>query len=212
LFAAFESALRLLHPVMPFLTEELWHQLPQKSGAKSIALGAYPEAKMEWADSGALDEFALLQSVISEVRNIRAQMKIDAKRKVSAEFSSQNEGVRKTVSANLDGISRLAVLSDLKVSAEHLQQAGGGVRSTSVFDVRIAYADAVDRGAELTRLRKETDRLTKDIASKERQLADDTFRSRAPEKIVKGIEATLEERKVELSKLSQQLEQLEASA
>ena len=212
LFAAFESALRLLHPVMPFLTEELWHQLPQESGAKSIALAAYTEAKTEWSNSGALDEFALLQSVIAEVRNIRAQMKIDAKRKVSAEFSSQNEGVRKTVSANLDGILRLAVLSDLKVSAEHLQQAGGGVRSTSVFDVRIAYADAVDRGAELVRLRKETDRLTKDIASKERQLADDTFRSRAPEKIVKGIEATLEERKVELSKLSQQLEQLEASA
>jgi valyl-tRNA synthetase len=212
LFAAFESALRLLHPVMPFLTEELWHQLPQESGAKSIALAAFPEAKAEWANSSALEEFALLQSVITEIRNIRAQMKIDAKRKVSAEFSSQHEGVRKTVSANLDGISRLAVLSDLKVSAEHLQQVGGGVRSTSVFDVRIAYADAVDRGAELVRLRKETDRLTKDIASKERQLADDTFRSRAPEKIVKGIEATLEERKVELSKLSQQLEQLEASA
>ena len=54
LFAAFEAALRLLHPVMPFLTEELWHQLPQRAGAKSIALERYPEARADWRNSAAL--------------------------------------------------------------------------------------------------------------------------------------------------------------
>ena len=57
LFAAFDATLRLLHPVMPFLTEELWHQLPQESDAKSIALDSYPIAAERWRDSAALNEF-----------------------------------------------------------------------------------------------------------------------------------------------------------
>jgi valyl-tRNA synthetase len=62
--------------------------------------------------------------------------------------------------------------------------------------------------AEKSRLQKEIDRLTKDIAAKDRQLADETFRSRAPEKIVRGIEATLAERRAELAKLTDRIAQL----
>ena len=83
------------------------------------------------------------------------------------------------------------------------------MRSTSQFDVRIAYSDTVDVGAELARLRKEIERIQKDIASKERQLGDETFRSRAPEKIIRGMEATLDERRIELKKLTERLRQLE---
>jgi valyl-tRNA synthetase len=212
LFAAFEYALRLLHPVMPFLTEELWHQLPQNAGAKSIALSAYPQAGASWINDQAREDFALLQSMITQIRDIRAQMKLDPKKTIGAEFSSPDARIRELVVDNRDGVLRLAILSELTISAEHLPQTGGAVRSTALFDVRIAYHDAVDLGVELARLRKETERLSKDIASKERQLADETFRSRAPEKIVKGIEATLAERRVELSKLAKQLAQLETRA
>jgi valyl-tRNA synthetase len=212
LIAIFENALRLLHPIMPFLTEELWHQLPQKAGAQSIALARYPQRSMEWTNDRALKEFALLQDVITELRDIRAQMKLDPKKKLNAEFSSPQTQLCKVVGDNREGIVRLAVLSDLKISTERLPQSGGLVRSTALFDVRIAYADATDLGAELTRLRKETVRLTKDIAFKERQLADDTFRSRAPEPIVRGMEISLAERRLELSKLSERLAQLENSA
>jgi valyl-tRNA synthetase len=208
LFAAFENALRLLHPVMPFLTEELWHQLPQSANAKSIALSDYPQVAARWKKDKAREEFALLQNVITELRDIRAQMKLDPKKKVAAEFSSPEARVRQLVAGNLAPVLRLAILAELKISSEHLAQSGGAVRSTARFDVKIAYAGAADLGAEMARLRKETERLSKDIASKEHQLADETFRQRAPENIVKGIEATLAERRVELSKLTQRLEQL----
>ena len=66
--------------------------------------------------------------------------------------------------------------------------------------------------AESERLRKEIERLQKDIASKERQLGDETFRSRAPEKIIKGMQSTLEERRIELGKSSKRLRQLESGA
>ncbi len=114
LFAAFEAALRLLHPVMPFLTEELWHQLPQRAGAKSIALAHYPEAREEWRNPAALQQFELVQEVIKSVRAIRADMKLDPKKRLAAEFSSADAKTRDTVSANLDGILRLALLTELK--------------------------------------------------------------------------------------------------
>src|SRR5262249_14257691 len=204
LFAAFEAALRLLHPVMPFLTEELWHQLPQKAGAKSIALERYPEARPEWRDAHALAAFALVQEVVTAGRAIRAELKLDKKR-VAAQFSSANPAIRETVAQNLDGILRLALLAELTISGEKVDQAGGGVRSTSEFDIRIAYAEAVDAAARLAQLKKEHDRLSKDIASKERQLSDETFRSRAPEKIIHGLEATLTERRIELAKTAERL-------
>ena len=86
------------------------------------------------------------------------------------------------------------------------------MRSTAQFDIRIAYTDSVDVAAESERLRKEIERLQKDIASKERQLGDETFRSRAPEKIIKGMQSTLEERRIELGKSSERLRQLESGA
>ena len=68
LFAAFEGALRLLHPFMPFLTEELWHQLPQREGARSIALDRFPEPLEEWIDNDAESQFALMQEWITNQR------------------------------------------------------------------------------------------------------------------------------------------------
>jgi valyl-tRNA synthetase len=207
LFAAFDAALRLLHPVMPFLTEELWHQLPQRANAKSIALECYPEVRAEWRNSAALQEFALVQEVITSVRAIRADVKLDPKKRVAAEFSSSDAKVRSVIEVNLDGILRLALLTELQVSAEKLP-AGGAARSTSLFDVRIIYSETVDVGAECARLKKEHERLTKSITSKEWQLADDTFRNRAPEKIIQGLETTLAEQRVELSKTTERLSQL----
>jgi valyl-tRNA synthetase len=212
LFAAFDAALRLLHPFMPFITEELWHQLPQQPGAKSIALSQFPEVRAEWKNPAALERFALIQEMIGAVRIIRSEMKLDPRKKVGAEFSVADSAIRTFIETNRDGILRLALVSDLKLSAERQSQPGGAVRSTAQFDVRIEYEETVDVGAELVRVRKEIERIAKDIASKERQLGDETFRSRAPEKIIRGMEATLEERRVELKKLAERLSQLEKAA
>ena len=212
LFAVFDAALRLLHPFMPFITEELWWQLPQTEGDKSIALKSYPEESSRTGAAPRVSEFALAQEVITEVRNIRAEMKLDPRKKVAAEFYSSHDHLRSAIQGNIDGIQRLAILSELKVSASALPQSAGAMRSTAQFDIRIAYTDSVDVAAESERLRKEIERLQKDIASKERQLGDETFRSRAPEKIIKGMQSTLEERRIELGKSSERLRQLESGA
>jgi len=209
LFAGFEAALRLLHPFMPFLTEELWHQLPQKQGAKSIALDAFPVAKENWNDAPAVKEFGLVQEIIQNLRVIRAEMKMDPKKKVAGEFASGDAWAGGVITANKDAIQRLAILSDLQILAQKLPESGGGARSTAQFDLRIPYAaDTIDVGAERARLQKEREGLQKAIGSKEAQLGNETFRSRAPEKIIQQMEEALGTQRVELQKLMDRLKQL----
>jgi valyl-tRNA synthetase len=208
LFAAFDAALRLLHPFMPFLTEELWHQLPQKAGAKSIALDRFPEARVDWKNTKALSDVALIQEVVTAMRTIRAELKLDPKKKVQADFSAGDAIARDLIVANRAAIERFAALSGLRVTSERLQ-GDGMTRSTSAFDLRIPFTEIVNPQVEIARLKKEIEGLQKAIASKERQLGDETFRSRAPEKIIKGLEATLAEQRIELQKLQERLRQLE---
>lgn len=208
LFAGFDAALRLLHPFMPFLTEELWHQLPQGAGAKSIALDRYPEARAGWKNLTALEEFEVLQYLITSVRNIRAEQKLDPRKKIGAELLARDVAVGELVEQNRDVVQRLAFLSGLQVISGRLG-VGGVIRSTARFDLRIPFDEVVDPQAELERSKKDIEGLTKDIASKEAQLGNETFRSRAPERIIKGMETTLEERRVELRKLIDRVAQLE---
>jgi valyl-tRNA synthetase len=210
LFAAFDAALRLMHPFMPFLTEELWHQLPQKAGAKSIALDQFPRVHDHWKNAGATEEVDTIQEVVTALRTIRAELKLDPKKRATSDFSTSDTGTDLVVQANRKTIERFAVLTELRVvPREQFDGKSGAVRSTAKFDVRIAYSDAVDVTAEKERLKKEIEGLKKAIASKERQLEDPTFRSRAPEKIIKGLEATLAEQRGELKKLQDRLDQLD---
>jgi len=208
IFTILEAALRLLHPVMPFLTEELWHKLPLKDAAASIALAAYPESRASWTAAAAEKEMAVLQEIVVAARNIRADMKLDQKKKVSADFSTGDPAIRKLVEQNLEPLLRLATLSELAFSSGHLDSASGAIRSSSQFDLRIAHGAGVNKETELARLKKEIDRLAKDIESKKERLADETFRQKAPPEIVRGIEATLAERQIEVQKLLERLAQL----
>jgi valyl-tRNA synthetase len=209
IFAALDNALHLLHPVMPFLTEELWHKLPQPEGARSIALDKFPEPRKEWHDTAADDAMTRLQDIIVTARNIRAEMKIDAKKKVAAEFSARTPMLRHLLEDNLDPVLRLASLSSLRVTAEHLDPQGAIIRSTAAFDLRIAFGDTMDKPGEIARLKKEVERLKKDIAAKQARLADENFTGKAPGHVVDALRATMMERQLELRKLEDRLRQLE---
>ena len=209
IFAAFDAALRLLHPIMPFLTEELWHRLPQPAGARSIALDKFPEPRAQWTDAPAERDMATLQEIIIAARNIRAEMKVDQKKQIAADFWSADPAIRKLVQQNLDPLLRLASLSALQISAAHLDATGAAVRSAAQFDLRIAYGESIDKQAEIARLKKEIARLAKDIDSKKARLADETFLSKAPAKIIEELKATLASRIIEHQKLLDRLAQLE---
>ncbi|MGB7022667.1 MAG: valine--tRNA ligase [Candidatus Acidiferrales bacterium] len=210
LFAAFEYALRLLHPFMPFITEELWHRLPQNADAKSISLQSFPATHAPWRNPEAERNVALLQEIVMAARNIRAESKLDTKKKVASDFASEDSEVCRRAAENLDVILRLGSLSTLNVHSGKLKSGDGAVRSTSQFDLRIQFErEPGDAKAETAKMQKEKERLEKEIASKKQRLADHTFRSRAPAEIVRGLEATLAERQIEYQKIVERLAQLE---
>jgi len=208
IFAVLDDALHLLHPIMPFLTEELWHRLPQPVHARSIALEQFPEPREIMNQHGVAEAVSLLQEIIIAVRNARAEMKVDPRHQIAAEFSSPSESVRDLVRNNETTIMRLATLSSFDISDKKLGQAGGVLRSNAQFDLRIAYDGTVDKQAEIARLRKEIDRLAKDIESKKVRLRDETFLSKAPAKIVEELKTTLAGREIEHQKLLDRLNQL----
>jgi valyl-tRNA synthetase len=216
LFAVFEAALRLLHPFMPFLTEELWHRLPQRSPAAeregSIALERFPEPEIHWPDSEAEEQVALLQEMIAAARNMRAELKMDPKAKIPAEASSPDPEVRRLFEHNRDMVQRLASLTELRVSAEHLAADGGALRATARFDLRITHSGSADAKIDAGKLRKDHERLLRDVESKQARLADQAFRSRAPADVVAQMEMTLAQRRVELEKLTAQLAQIDGGA
>jgi valyl-tRNA synthetase len=140
-------------------------------------------------------------------------LKLDVKKKVAAEFSTTDRAMENLMQANREAVERFAVLSELRIIPKgRFNAQSGAVRSTATFDVRVVYSEVVDAGAEKIRLKKEIEGLQKAIASKERQLGDETFRSRAPEKIIKGLEATLAQQRIEQEKLRRRLGDLDGGS
>ena len=87
----FEASLRLLHPVMPFITEEIWHAIYDgEPPLKSIALAAYPQADEKQFDLAAETDMAILQDLIASVRNLRAELKVETRQRVPIQFFAKS--------------------------------------------------------------------------------------------------------------------------
>ncbi len=211
LFAALEFALRLLHPFMPFLTEELWLRLPQRAGARSIAFEPYPRTEESWLSDEAERAMAPLQEIVEAARKLRADRKIDPKKKLPAELATADARVRELVEANLGALVRLAGFSTLRVAGGALGSGAGALHSTARFDLRLAQEEPADRQAEMARVRKQLEGLDRNLDLKQARLADPTFRSRAPERVVAQLESDIAALAAEREKLRARLAQLEGA-
>jgi len=203
LFAVFEYALRLLHPFMPFITEELWHRLPQAAGAKSISLEAFPQYRPDWVDHRAVQEMELLQSVIKEARDVRTEMELDPKLKVPATLSIANSWHRQFVQRNCDPVARFAGFSSLSIVSQPLRATTPHYRSKGLFELQIDGAISMGpamRNARLEREEKQIEELAKNNAVKRTRLADNDFRSKAPPDVVAAMESKLALQREEILK------------
>ena len=119
LVALFEASLRLLHPVMPFITEEIWHAMYDgKPPLKSLALAAYPQADEKQIDRNAETEMAILQDLIASVRNLRAELKVETKQRVPVEIFVEDPAVRSLIEKNAGALERLANVEQVRFVTE----------------------------------------------------------------------------------------------
>jgi valyl-tRNA synthetase len=204
----FEASLRLLHPVMPFISEEIWHAMYDgKPPLQSIALAAYPAADEKQIDLGAETEMAILQDLIVAVRNLRAELKVEPKVKVPIEVFAHEPEIRKLFEENPTAIERLAGVEKVTFVKSSLANLPGA-RSTSRFDVHIVYEKKIDVLAECERLKKESEKIEKEIANGQRQLSNEQFLAKAPGKVVEGLKARAEELKVLRGKILAKMREL----
>ena len=207
ILAAFEKALRLLHPVMPFLTEELWQRLATGHANRpvSLALAAYPQARPEAADEAAEREIGLLQEIITAARTLRVEMKLDPKLDLTGVLYAHGDAGA-VASAHAGAIERLAnVKLDVQVGAA--PKSAAAIRSTPDFDL-VLNVPQVQVEAQRKRLEKDREQLEKNIANSRRQLSDDTFLSRAPAHVVESIRAKLGDYEAQLAKVRAALDGL----
>jgi len=206
----FDNALRLLHPVMPFITEEIWQAMYEgKAPLKSIALAEYPRADEKQFDPAAETQMAILQDLIVSVRNLRLDLKVEPKTKVPIEIFASEVGIRRLIEEN-----RGAILSDRSASVEKIVFVESslaklpGARHTAHFDVHVVYEKQIDVAAECERLKKDLEKIEKEIANSQRQLGNEQFLAKAPAHVVEGIRKRAGELEIVFAKTKSKLEEL----
>jgi valyl-tRNA synthetase len=197
--AAFETALRLLHPAMPFLTEELWQRLAAGSKTRpiSIALTGYPQYRREATDFEAEREIGILQEIVTMARTLRTEAKLDPKMLLEGVLYARNDALD-LARRHAEAIQKLANVK-LEFSAEAAPKAAA-IRSTAQFDLVLHLPKSLEE-AQRKRIDKECEQLDKNIANLDRQLNDPAFLERAPAHVVEGMRTKLADYREQRRKL-----------
>ena len=201
ILAAFETALRLLHPAMPFLTEELWQRLRHRTAPTrpvSIALAPYPQYRQELTDHAAEHEIELLQEIVTLARTLRTEAKLDPKQQLAGTLYSRSEALdaaRAPRRRHPEAGQREARIPAPKPRRKADRHALHRPQFDLVLEVPAAQMEA-----QRARVGKETEQLRKNIASLERQLSDDNFLAKAPAPVVEGMRRKLDDYQAQLRK------------
>ena len=202
LLSVLEQALRLLHPFMPYITEDLWQQLPgagrhllhpaYQEAQATIMLTAYPEPKADAINDAAEWEMQALIDLITRVRNIRAEMQIKPSELIPVLIGAPDEKLRAVYSANTSQITRLLRASEVSVSNQlEAPRASARAILAGGAEVAVPLAGLIDFAQEQQRLSKEKEKLAAEATKLEAQLANPQFAERAPAEKVEEVRARL---------------------
>ncbi|HPF61894.1 MAG: valine--tRNA ligase [Gemmatimonadetes bacterium] len=188
----FELGLRLLHPVMPFITETLWLRLPQTANDGALLTTPWPEATEPDGAAAAQREFAALQAVVAAVRALRAEYGVAPGRELPVLVTDASDAVRAALAAESETARRLAKLESIAVVSAAPAEPGGTVVLEDGTTVIVPLGDLVDLDRECARLGAEAERLDGLVAGQERKLANEQFTARAPAAVVEKEREKLE--------------------
>ncbi|MBP9596287.1 MAG: valine--tRNA ligase [Fusobacteriaceae bacterium] len=200
-----EQGLKLLHPFMPFLTEEIW----QKLGAEgeTIMLSEFPKFDQTKVDTVSENAFIYVQELVSAIRNIRAEMNVSPAKAIHLVLKSVDEIELETLEANKGFLCSLAKVEKLEFGKDIVKPEGAGFRVAGKTEVYVPLADLLDVEAEIAKIKPQIEKIKKDLEKVQSKLADERFTSKAPAHILDR------ERKIEaeyLDKLNKLEENLKA--
>ncbi|WP_425464267.1 valine--tRNA ligase [Paenibacillus zeisoli] len=197
---------RLIHPFMPFISEEIWQHLPHNGD--TITLSEWPKYDTALEAPDAVEEMNLLIDVIRAVRNVRAEVNVPMSKKVELIVKPSSDKVHNIISRNENYVRRFCNTSDFSVSVD--AEAPDKAMSAIVTGAELYFplAGLIDIGQEIARLQKEFDNLTKEVERVEKKLGNEGFVAKAPAKVIEEEKAKMQDYSEKRAKVLARIEEL----
>jgi valyl-tRNA synthetase len=216
LWRVMHDTLILMHPFMPFVTEEIWHKLPGTQG--SIMKAVFPADQKDSADirreNKAESEMDLLIELISAVRNIRGEMNISPSLSLEATVQTKETNIRTTLEQHQDIIINLAKLNAFCVNASAERPKSSATAVVGGATIFVPLEGIIDFSKEAQRLEKEINKLNKELAVISKKLKNDDFLNKAPNDVVEKVKAKhsrFQEKQKKLESNLERIKEFEAS-
>jgi len=212
LLTVLDQALRLLHPMMPFLTEEIWQTVAEKLtlGSQSIMISAFPVANPQKIDEQADEDIQWLKQLTLSVRQIRAEMNISPGKPLPVLLSDYSETDANNVENHQTLIHTMARLEGIELLSENSEEPPAATGLLGTTKVLIPLAGLIDKAEEMQRIDKNIDKVEQEIKRCDGKLNNEKFTANAPEQVVavereklNGYKTALKELQVQRTKLEQ---------
>ena len=205
-----DQTLRLLHPFMPFLSEEIWQQLPVDKEASSLCVAVWPgEVKMPYFAEAERD-FTIIQDTVRAARNLRAEAKLPPGQKLNMTLVTLDENAARVLRENVHYVTQLANLENASIVESDAPRPQNAL-STALpgVEIYLPLEGLIDVPRERARLQKEIDDRENDLKRVEAKLSNPSFTEKAPPAVVQKEEAKREENQAALAKLRERLSALD---
>ena len=214
LIQVLEATLRLAHPFMPFITEEIWQRVAPiagiNAGDSSIMLQPYPCSNDQGIDEQALSDAEWLKAVITAIRNIRGEMNVPPSKALNVLLRNTSDEDAQRLAANRQFLLKLAKLDDIRALNDGEQAPMAATQLVGDMEVLVPMAGLIDKAAELARLDKEIAKLDKDIQRLSGKLGNPGFIDKAPAAVVEKEKEKLQGQQHARLRLVEQRGEIEA--
>ncbi len=208
LLEVLETLLRLIHPIMPFITEEIWQTVARLLGNNntSIMTQSYPIFHKKWVDEDAEKEMGWLQRIIVAIRTIRSEMNVSPAKMTPIIFDKVSNKDYKRIHAYEKDLKTLAKISEIHFTTANETIPPSATDIIDHLEIHLPLAGLIDKEAELLRLQKEIHKLEKEIEKSKQKLENPNYTQRAPKEIVEQEQKRFEDAQKTLKKLLHQME------
>lgn len=207
-----QNILKLAHPYMPFITEELWQAIPTRKGEAALISATWP-VENGIVDSEAIDAFESFQSVVRSVRNARAEYEVEPGKKIKASVVTSSPSLCRYFTQERQSLALLA-----KLDGDTLEIKEGVVKKESGADAKqielvvkeglevvLPLSGLFDPAKEIDRLQKQGEKISKELEGLEKRLSNTNFVDKAPENVVAEVKAAAKELRDQLAVINEKI-------
>ena len=196
-----DKGLRMLHPFMPFITEEIWQKLGLDE--ETIMLSEFPTENKKYVDLAAEKEFDYLKEIVNAIRNIRGEANVSPAKKIEVIFKTVDENAKNILQNNAKILDKLANVEKYKFDAQIPKLVG--FRLVDTTEIYVPLADLIDLDKEIEKLEKSIEKVQKDLDKTLNKLSNENFVNRAKPEAVEKEKRIKEELENKIAKLTESI-------